>query len=93
MFTHLGTAKCPVRQARHLPDNAGLTSNGELGKYCEGGRRRESGWERLIRKYLTNRHIRHGHQPFKVPFALDERKTLTYKPDITAGNVIIEPTR
>jgi hypothetical protein len=62
-----------------------------LGKYCRYGRRKKSGWEELLCDYLCENHISHAHQPCTFRLALDDGTPITYKPDMIAMGVIIEP--
>jgi len=62
-----------------------------LGKYCKYGERKESGWEKLLCDHLCKQRIAHEHQPYVASFSLDSGKILTYKPDIVAHGIIIEP--
>jgi hypothetical protein len=63
-----------------------------MGKYCKLGRRKASGWERLLCRYLCEKKIVHFHRPYKVKLFLANGKTITYEPDIQiGGNIIIEP--
>ena len=60
-------------------------------KYCKYAKRKESGWEKLLCDYLCKQRIAHEHQPYVLSFLLDSGKILTYKPDIVAHGIIIEP--
>ena len=64
-----------------------------MGKYCKYGERKESGWEKLLCDHLCQQRITHEHQPYTASFSLDSGKTVTYKPNIVAHGIIIEPHR
>lgn len=62
-----------------------------MGKYCKYARRKKSGWEELLCNYMRKRRILHVHQPYSFRLALDDGTPITYKPDMIAMGVIIEP--
>ena len=62
-----------------------------MGKYCKYARGKKSGWEELLCDYLCEHHILHKHQPFTFRLTLDDGTRITYKPDMIAMGVIIEP--
>jgi len=50
-----------------------------------------SGWEGIVCKRLTDNGIAHRHQSRRYPLVFQNKKQLTYTPDIEAGGVIVEP--